>query len=261
MPGTRKLSSLSILSLCALVGLFAFSAYQYVLAKPIVAEDEFGARVRSYLLSNPQVLREVIVELNKQDKLTAADKQNDLLPRFSSELKADGYSYVGGNPEGDVTIVEFFDYRCGYCKQSFPELMKMVEDDGNIRLILKELPVLGEASYIASQAAIASIEQGKYLEFHTALMSNRGGLSSERVLSIASDVGLDVEALQADMQSDKTQEVIEKNHALAKQLDISGTPAFLIGEEFIPGAISGDQMRQLVAIAREKPETTADKES
>ncbi|WP_288901456.1 DsbA family protein [uncultured Sneathiella sp.] len=254
MSARTKLSSLSILSFIALVGLIAFGVYQYMMEKPTTTEDEFGERVRAYLLSNPQVLREVIAELAKQEEMAAATDRKGLLASLSTELKEDGYSFVAGNPDGDVTIVEFFDYRCGYCKQTFPEVMKAVEADGNIRLVLKEFPILGADSFLAAQAAIASIEQGKYLEFHTALMSSRGGLTMERIRSIATDVGLDLEKLEADMKKDAVRAVVEKNYALAKQLGISGTPAFVIGDEFIPGVISSEQMQALIAAARESAE-------
>lgn len=254
MSARTKLSSLSILSFVALVGLIAFGVYQYMMEKPTTTEDEFGERVRAYLLSNPQVLREVIAELAKQEEMAAATDRKGLLASLSTELKEDGYSFVAGNPDGDVTIVEFFDYRCGYCKQTFPEVMKAVEADGNIRLVLKEFPILGADSFLAAQAAIASIEQGKYLEFHTALMSSRGGLTMERIRSIATDVGLDLEKLEADMKMDAVRAVVEKNYALAKQLGISGTPAFVIGDEFIPGVISSEQMQALIAAARESAE-------
>ena len=242
----RNLSTLSIVSLCVLVGLIVFGVFQYAITKPQMTEEAFGERVRGYLLSNPQVLHEVIAELKKQ---LAADIQND------------GYSYVAGNPDGDVTIVEFFDYRCGYCKKSFPDLMKTVEEDGNIRLVLKEFPILGPESILASQAAIAAIEQDKYMELHTALMTSRGGLTIDRIRSIASDVGIDVEKLEADMQSDEVRETVEKNYRLAKQLGIDGTPAFVINEEFIPGLISGAEMKQIVAEVREKAKTADDSES
>ena len=261
MSGKSKLSSLSILSLCALIGLIAFGVYQYVLTKPQVSDNEFGERVRAYLLSNPQVLREVIAELGKQEEMAAAAERESLMTALSADLKNDGYSFVAGNPDGDVTIVEFFDYRCGYCKQSFPELMKAVEEDGNIRLVLKEFPILGAESFLAAQAAIASLEQGKYMEFHTALMESRGGITMERIRSIAADVGLDVAKLEADMKNESVREVVEKNYEIAKQLGISGTPAFIIGDEFVPGVISGEQMRQLIAAARESAALAAGNDS
>ncbi|MDF2368284.1 DsbA family protein [Sneathiella sp.] len=261
MSGKSRLSSLSILSLCALIGLITFGAYQYMLAKPQGSEDEFGERVRAYLLSNPQVLREVIAELTKQEEMAATVERTGLIASLATDLKDDGHSYVAGNPDGDVTIVEFFDYRCGYCKQSFPELMKTVEEDGNIRLVLKEFPILGADSFLASQAAIASLEQDKYLAFHTALMESRGGMTIERIRSIAADVGLDVERLEADMKKDEVREIVEKNYVLAKKLGISGTPAFVIGEEFIPGVISGEQMQALIAAVRESSALAAENES
>jgi protein-disulfide isomerase len=250
MSGKTKLSSLSIFSLCALVGLIAFGVYQYIQNKPVASDEAFGERVRAYLLSNPQVLREVIAELSKQEDLAAAAERESLITALSADLKNDGYSFVAGNPDGDVTIVEFFDYRCGYCKQSFPDLMKTVEADGNIRLVLKEFPILGADSFLASQAAIASQEQDKYLEFHTALMESRGGMTIDRIRSIAADVGLDVAMLEADMKNDSVREVVEKNYELAQQLGISGTPAFIIGDEFIPGVVSSEKMQELITAAR-----------
>ena len=257
----RKLSTLSIVSLCVLVGLIVFGVFQYAITKPQMTEEAFGERVRGYLLSNPQVLHEVIAELKKQDEIASAKQQKEMMTTLAADLKNDGYSYVAGNPDGDVTIVEFFDYRCGYCKKSFPDLMKTVEEDGNIRLVLKEFPILGPESILASQAAIAAIEQDKYMELHTALMTSRGGLTIDRIRSIASDVGIDVEKLEVDMQSDEVRETVEKNYRLAKQLGIDGTPAFVINEEFIPGLISGAEMKQIVAEVREKAKTADDSES
>ena len=257
----RKLSTLSIVSLCVLVGLIVFGVFQYAITKPQMTEEAFGERVRGYLLSNPQVLHEVIAELKKQDEIASAKQQKEMMTTLAADLKNDGYSYVAGNPDGDVTIVEFFDYRCGYCKKSFPDLMKTVEEDGNIRLVLKEFPILGPESILASQAAIAAIEQDKYMELHTALMTSRGGLTIDRIRSIASDVGIDVEKLEVDMQADEVRETVEKNYRLAKQLGIDGTPAFVINEEFIPGLISGAEMKQIVAEVREKAKTADDSES
>ena len=257
----RKLSTLSIVSLCVLVGLIVFGVFQYAITKPQMTEEAFGERVRGYLLSNPQVLHEVIAELKKQDEIASAKQQKEMMTTLAADLKNDGYSYVAGNPDGDVTIVEFFDYRCGYCKKSFPDLMKTVEEDGNIRLVLKEFPILGPESILASQAAIAAIEQDKYMELHTALMTSRGGLTIDRIRSIASDVGIDVEKLEADMQSDEVRETVEKNYRLAKQLGIDGTPPLVINEEFIPGLISGAEMKQIVAEVREKAKTADDSES
>ncbi|USG59489.1 DsbA family protein [Sneathiella marina] len=259
MAGNSKLSVLSIGSIIALVGLIGFGIYQYGLkaTSTPVADKEFGEKVRGYLMANPYVLRDVIEELKAQEQLAASQQQSATLASLSDELKNDPSSFVAGNPDGDVTIVEFFDYRCGYCKRNFPDLMKTVEDDGNIRLVLKEFPILGEDSVLASQAAIASISQGKYMEFHTALMAVRGGLTKDRILNIASDVGLDVQKLEEDMQGEAVQNIIRKNYSLAQQLGVNGTPAFVIEDTFYPGAATAEQMEKLIVAAREKKKTTA----
>ncbi|WP_340151707.1 DsbA family protein [uncultured Sneathiella sp.] len=261
MAKTRKLSTLSIVSLCVLVGLIVFGVSQYLVSKPQMTEEAFGERVRAYLLSNPEVLHEVIAELKKQEEIATAEQQKELMTTLAADIQNDGYSYVAGNPEGDVTIVEFFDYRCGYCKRSFPDLMKTVEEDGNIRLVLKEFPILGPESILAAQAAIAAMEQDKYMELHTALMNTRGGISIDRIRTLATDVGIDVEKLEADMQKAEVREIVEKNYRLAKQLGIDGTPAFIINEEFVPGLISGEEMKQIVADVRDKAKAPADSES
>lgn len=259
MSGNSKLSVLSIGSIIALVGLVGFGIYQYgqKMTSAPVADAEFGEKVRGYLMANPFVLREVIQELQAQEQLAASQQQSATLTSLSDELKNDPSSYVAGNPDGDVTIVEFFDYRCGYCKKNFPDLMKTVEDDGNIRLVLKEFPILGEDSVLASQAAIASISQGKYMDFHAALMAVRGGLTKDRILNIASDVGLDIQKLEDEMQGEAVQEVIRKNYAVAQKLGVNGTPAFVIEDTFYPGAATSAQMAEMIVAAREKKKTAA----
>lgn len=259
MAGNSKLSALSIGSIIALVALIGFGIFQYGLkaTSTPVADKEFGEKVRGYLLANPYVLREVIEKLKAQEQLTASQQQSATLASLSDDLKNDPASYVAGNPDGDITIVEFFDYRCGYCKRNFPDLMKTVEDDGNIRLVLKEFPILGEDSVLASQAAIASMSQGKYMEFHTALMGVRGGLTKDRILNIASDVGLDIQKLEKEMQAAAVQEVIQKNYSVAQQLGVNGTPAFVIEDTFYPGAASSEQMEKLIVAAREKKKMAA----
>jgi len=255
MAEKRKLSTLSIVLIVLIIGMLGYTALQYTSPRQEIAQDEFGERVRAYLLGNPKVLREVIDELSTVEQAEAQQAKKSLMASLSSDLQQDGYSFVAGNPEGDVTIVEFFDYRCGYCKRSFPDLMKTVEEDGNIRLVLKEFPILGDDSIEASRAAIASIAQGKYMEFHTALMATRGSLNKDRILNVASDVGLDVKQLEADMGALATEEIISKNYALARKLGVNGTPAFVIGDHISPGALSSEQLLARVAIARENTAT------
>ncbi|PHQ69049.1 MAG: hypothetical protein COB93_09050 [Sneathiella sp.] len=258
MSEKQKLSNMSLGLIVLIIAIIGYGVFQYAQpSKAQITDDAFGERVRAYLMSNPTVLRDVIGELGKQEQANAEMDKKALIASLATDLKQDSMSFVAGNPDGDVTIVEFFDYRCGYCKRSFPDLMKAVEEDGNIRLVLKEFPILGEDSVQASRAAIASMAQGKYMEFHTALMASRGALTKERILNIATDVGLDAVKLEADMDTAAIKEVISKNHAIAQQLGINGTPAFVIEDQFAPGALSADQLQNLVTAARESISKTA----
>jgi len=186
-------------------------------------------------------------------RLRKEEARRQALTSNAKALFDDGVSYVAGNPKGDVTLVEFFDYRCGYCKQVQQSVMTLIKEDPRLRVVLKELPVLGPDSVLASRAAIAALEQdkgGKYLGFHNALMSFRGQLTEAEVFRIAASSGLDVTKLKADMAAPKVEQVIRANLALAEKLGINGTPGFVIGQELIPGAISLESMRKLVQAAR-----------
>ena len=257
MAAQRKLSFVSITLILLLVGLIGFGISEFTGKSANIDEEEFGSRVRGYLLANPQVLREVIDELSVQEKAAAEAEMRAQIATLEDELKNDPNSFVAGNPDGDITIVEFFDYRCGYCKRSFPDIMKVVTEDGNIRLVLKEFPILGEDSVLASRAAIASLAQDRYMDFHTALMQTRGGLTKERILSIAKETGIDTDKLLSDMNSEKVRSIITANYAAARQLGVNGTPAFVIGTTFVPGAIKAEELANLVAEARQKAATKA----
>ena len=156
-----------------------------------------------------------------------------------------------GNPKGDAVVVEFFDYQCGYCKRVLPSFMEVIDSDKNLRVIWKELPILGPVSRFAARAAMASDKQGKYLEYHIALMTLRGRLTEKRVMETAKSVGLDMGRLIEDMRSPKIDRYLDETLQLAESLGINGTPAFLIGNQLVPGAISADQMRQIIAQSRE----------
>lgn len=250
MSNSVKFSSLNIVLLVAVVFLSALSLYLAFEFRE--TKQNFGENVRQYLLSNPVVIKEAIEILTAHEQEEDNRQKNDLLTTLAPKLKQDGYSFVGGNPDGDVTIVEFFDYRCGYCKRVYPTMMKTVKNDGNVRLVYKEFPILGPESITAAQAAIASIKQNKYEEYHHAMMAGRGKLTVDRIFAIAKELGLDIAQLKLDMASEETRNVIAQNHDLARQLDINGTPAFVIGSKLAPGAISADQMKQLIALARNK---------
>ena len=155
-----------------------------------------------------------------------------------------------GNPAGDVIVVEFFDYRCPYCKRSAPVVDQLVKEDGRIRRVMKEFPILGPESVFASRAALAAKAQGKYEPLHRLLIGAKGALDQEMVMKLAKDAGLDTERLKRDMNAPVIDDILKKNRELASQLEITGTPAFIIGKEFVPGAAELDAFKAIVARAR-----------
>ena len=209
-----------------------------------------GKSIREYLLANPEVLVEAMQELERKQ-----DSQRDQVAQKGvrenqAELYRDPDSPVGGNPDGDVTIIEFNDYQCPYCKRAHPAVKSVIASDGKVKLVFKDLPILGEASKIAALAALAARQQHKHLAFHDALMEFNGKLDRDKIMQIAGSVGLDVAQLQKDMEDPKLKEIIDHNMALASALGVRGTPAFVIGNQFVPGAVDADTLKQLIAAAR-----------
>src|ERR1700730_2430695 len=185
--------------------------------------------------------------------LSAADvKAAQVLRDRRHEVFDDPATPVGGNPQGDVTVVEFFDYRCPYCKQVQPALQKLLDQDRKLRFVYKEFPVLGEQSDIAAHAALAARLQGRYEAFHNAMMAAKGQISEELVYRVAGSVGLDVDRLKRDMTDPEIERALSANRALAKALELRGTPGFIIGDHIVPGAIDLDALKTMVADARKQ---------
>ena len=159
-------------------------------------------------------------------------------------------SPVSGNPKGDVTLVEFFDYQCGYCKRSLKPVRDLLETDRQLRIVWKEFPILGPVSRFAARAAMASENQGRYLEFHVAVMGSRGKLTEDRVMTLAGSVGLDVQRLRRDMDDPAIEEYLDETIRLAQVLGIRGTPAFVIGDTLVPGVVGDARLKELIAKAR-----------
>jgi protein-disulfide isomerase len=211
--------------------------------------DQIESIVRNYLMREPEIIYEALQELQRRQTEAAAQRQREAVVANRDELQHDPASPVGGNPDGDVTLVEFFDYRCMYCRRVVSSMQALLEDDDELRVVFKELPVLGEESVHAARAALASREQGKYVPFHFALMKAED-LSESAILELAEDLGLDPEQLRADMRGPKVEAAIQANYSLANQLGIEGTPAFVIGDKVIPGAVDQARLRQLIEEAR-----------
>lgn len=208
--------------------------------------------IRQYLVTNPEVLVEALTEYQQRQRLAEQQRQQEAVVAQRDALQNDPDAPVLGNPDGDVTIVEFFDYRCQYCRRVVADLREVVESDGKVRLVMKEFPILGVTSIRAAQAALAAVKQGKYEQYHFALMSSPGDMSDPHLMQVATEVGLDVEQLKADMESAEIGQAIRRNHALAEALGINGTPAFVFGDTLAPGALDANTMRQLIAEARAK---------
>ena len=210
--------------------------------------------IQDYLLKNPEVIIQSIREMEARDRIAKARKVTDTLARRKADLENDPASHVGGNPNGNITLVEFFDYQCGYCKQVFPTIRKLLKDDGNIRFVYKEFPILGPNSVYASRATIAARTQGKYAEFHDALMELKGPLSQARVLKTASIIGLDVDKLVKEIEMNKStsDRIMKLNYDLADDLNINGTPAFIIGGSVIRGAADLASLKSAIANGRKE---------
>jgi protein-disulfide isomerase len=214
---------------------------------------EIEAIVRDYLKNHPEVLIDAMQAADDKMKADAKEKAQQALGDHRHELYDDPLSPVAGNPNGDVTLIEFFDYRCPYCKQVEPALEKLVADDNRLRFIFKEFPVLGPDSETAAHVALAARKQGKYAAFHRAMMATGGHIDEAVIFKVAASAGLDVDKLRQDIKAPDVDKELKANFALADQLDISGTPAFIVGDTIVPGALSAAALKELIATARGKP--------
>lgn len=208
--------------------------------------------VEQYIRAHPEVIEQTLQTLQAKREAEERERVSNLIATKQAELVNDPNSPVSGNPEGDVTVVEFFDYRCGYCKRVAGAVTQLQQEDPNVRIVYKDYPILGEASVLAARAALASKAQGKHLAFHEGLLASEKELNQENLLALATAVGLDVEKLQRDMEAPFIRTTIERNRALARELGINGTPGFIIGTELIPGALDLKDLKSLVSQVRDE---------
>lgn len=208
--------------------------------------------IKDYLTKeHPEVLIEAMQELQIRQQASAQAKSEEALKKDFDQIFNDPATPVGGNPKGSVTIVEFFDFNCGYCKMSEPFLEKILKEDHDIKMIYKDYPILGPTSVEAAKAALASVKQNAYVKFHDALMSQKDHLSSDAIYSIAKDIGLNVEKLKKDMTADEIAAHIKANEDLGREVGVRGTPMFIIGNQIFPGALQYEQMKSAVDKAHE----------
>jgi len=242
-----------IAAVCA--GLFVF-----VLTQPAPAaefsgsqRDEIGKIVREYLIANPEVLQEAMAELEKRSQVAEAEKHKAAVKQHADAIFSSKRQVTLGNPKGDVTVVEFFDYNCGYCKRAMEDMMTLLKDP-NLKIVLKEFPVLGPGSVEAAQVAVAVRMQDptgkKYLDFHQRLMTGRGQADKANAMAAAKAAGADMTRLEKDMASPEVRETLQESFKLAEALGMNGTPSYVIGNDVVIGAVGLEALQEKVNNAR-----------
>lgn len=213
-------------------------------------ENRIKELVLEAIRENPGIVFEAAQLFEEQQQALQAQAAAEVLDTEKATLENDPNAPVLGNPEGDVTVVEFFDYNCPYCRRVKPEMEALLAADPNVRVVYREWPILGEGSVFAARAALASRNQGKYEEFHWAMMQLKQRAEEATIIRVAEDIGLDVAQLRRDMNAPEIEEHIQTSMRLAQSLGFSGTPSFVIGDSLAPGLIQADQMIELVDQAR-----------
>ena len=224
--------------------------------------DEFSASqrgeleriVREYLVAHPEVIQEAMTELEKRQTAADAEKHKAAVKQYSEALFTSPRQVVLGNPSGNVTFVEFFDYNCGYCKRAMDDMLTLLKDDPNLKVVLKEFPVLGPGSVEAAQVAVAVRMQDKtgkkYLEFHQKLLGGRGQADKARALAVAKDIGLDMGRLDKDLASPEVKATLQESFKLAEALGLNGTPSYVIGDNVVVGAVGLESLKEKVNTSR-----------
>jgi protein-disulfide isomerase len=215
---------------------------------------EIETIIREYLLAHPEVLQEAMAELEKKQQVAEAEKARSAITNHSEALFNSPRQVVLGNPQGDVTFVEFFDYNCGYCKRALTDMVELMNKDPKLKVVLKEFPVLGPSSVEAAQVAVAVRMQDKtgkkYLEFHQKLLTGRGQVDKAKAIAAAKEIGLDVARIEKDIKSDEVTKTLEESMKLAEALGLNGTPSYVIGNDVVIGAVGLAALSQKIQAAR-----------
>lgn len=216
--------------------------------------EAFRAEVRAYLMDNPEIIMEAVQVLEERQAQAQVQQDLDLVQVNAEEIFNDGFSWVGGNPDGDITLVEFLDYRCSFCKRAHEDVTRLIEEDGNIRYIVKEFPILGPESVLASRFALSVKDvagDDAYHQVLDALMTFQGNIGQTSLRRLAEGLGLDADAVMAGMDADDISRRISETRALAQRLQITGTPTFVLEDQMLRGYVPLEQMEIMVADARD----------
>lgn len=216
-----------------------------------LGREEIETIVRDYIADHPEVVVEALREWQRQAEARDQEAARQALADNAEAIYDDQGTPFAGNPEGDVVIVEFFDYRCGYCRHSAPDLFALLAADPGVKVIFKEFPILGAQSVVASRAALAARKQGLYSEFHMAMMQADISFTEEEIMAVAASVGLDVDQLKLDMADPQIDADLARTHELAQTLGINGTPAFIVDGKLYPGALDAKDFHDLAAASRQ----------
>ena len=254
MPFHRPLPALAILLAFAAVPALAQTAAPA--PSPFTDAQRAGieAIIKDYLIKNPEVLQDALAEAEKRQGETQRLAQAAALKDSREALLNGPHDVVAGNPSGDITMVEFFDYNCGYCRKALGDIQALIKSDPKLRVVIKDFPVLGPESLEASQVAVAVRQQlkgDKLFEFHQKLLETKGRVNGARAIQVAKELGADTAKLQKDMASPEVKAALAENRGLGDRLGLSGTPAFIIGDEIIPGAVGVDPIRKTIADVRQ----------
>lgn len=247
---TRKILSVALAAL--LVSLAPVSAHAADAGFTDAQKKQMDTMIHDYIMANPQVIMDS-VEKFRNDQQNADEKKFDAkVKEKGNELYKTAADPVTGNKAGDVTMVEFFDYNCGYCKHAFKDVQTLIANDKKLKVVFKDIPILSETSFTAAQYALAANKQGKYWEFHQAMMEHNGPISEESLQSVAKSIGLDVEKLKKDSKDPEIRAQIEANLSLARDIGINGTPGFVINDTVLRGAYGLEAMQKAIADSRTK---------
>ena len=240
---------LAVMSLtaAALTAGFASSVHADVKDADVKDSDKaaFEAIIRDYIIANPELLRDALMDLAKREDMARQALAMQML--FD-----DAGDPAMGNPDGGLVIYEFSDYNCGYCKRVFEPIQQILRDDDDIRLVVKEFPILSQSSLVAAQAAIAAEKQGKFADFHINMMTYRGKITTQSIMDAAEQAGIDIDQLKTDMAGNAVETIIARTRQAAEALKLTGTPALVIGDTIVRGAIDINEFRRLIAAERAK---------
>lgn len=217
-----------------------------------MTREEVEAIVKDYIQNNPRVILDSVESYGRAQQEAELQAQYQAVKEHVGWIENNDQLPTAGNPDGDVTVIEFFDYNCGYCKKALKDVMTLIDEDKNLKFIFVDMPILGPTSLLAAKWALASKKQNAYMEYHIALMESYGMINEDKLESIAEKVGLDVEQLRKDAESEEIAKLVAEKSQKAAQMGISGTPAFIINDQLFGGYIGLDRMREAVAEAREE---------